>query len=413
MILSAIIGAVVGAGLTVLVSRVVESSRHPVDTLATDIEAIEVDSALARTLDLTTEAAVIVGPHDEVLHTTLGARSMELVRGSRIADEALLKLVRTARREGRDIVDTMEMKRASTGADLILTVRVGPLDDHGNAVISASDSSRHVRLAETRRDFVANVSHELKTPIGAVSILAEAIEGAADDPEAVRHFSQRLTAESSRLSALVTQIIDLSRLQADEPLLRAEPVAVADAIDEAVSRHREQAANREVSLVVRCDDDLWVLGDQSQLTEAVANLVHNAIVYSEPKARVVVSARRVRDVDTDVIAIAVADNGIGISEADQKRIFERFYRVDYSRSRENGGTAWDCRWLSTPARHTGDLSMCGANWARGPRSPFDFQPSTLITTTNPIRRSHDPCTHHRGRRVLSRGHRLHAAQRGI
>ncbi|WP_032499870.1 sensor histidine kinase, partial [Cutibacterium acnes] len=338
MILSAIIGAVVGAGLMVLMSRVVESSRHPVDTLATDIEAIEVNSALARALDLTTEAAVIVGPHDEVLHTTLGARSMELVRGSRIANETLLKLVRTARREGRDIVDTMEMKRASTGADLILTVRAGPLDDHGNAIIAASDSSRHVRLAETRRDFVANVSHELKTPIGAVSILAEAIEGAADDPEAIRHFSQRLTAESSRLSALVTQIIDLSRLQADEPLLRAEPVAVADVIDEAVSRHREQAANREVSLVVRCDDDLWVLGDQSQLTEAVANLVHNAIVYSEPKVRVAVSARRVRDVDTDVIAIAVADNGIGISEADQKRIFERFYRVDYSRSRENGGT---------------------------------------------------------------------------
>ena len=151
-----------------------------------------------------------------------------------------------------------------------------------------------------------------------VSILAEAIAGAADDPEAVRHFSQRLTVESSRLSALVTQIIDLSRLQADQPLLRAEPVAVADVIDEAVSRHREQAANREVTLVVRCDEDLWVLGDQSQLTEAVANLVHNAIVYSEPKARVAVSARRVRDVDTDVIVIAVADNGIGISEADQE-----------------------------------------------------------------------------------------------
>ena len=375
MILSAIIGAVVGAGLTVLVSRVVESSRHPVDTLATDIEAIEVDSALARALDLTTEAAVIVGPHDEVLHTTLGARSMELVRGSRIADEALLKLVRTARREGRDIVDTMEMKRASTGADLILTVRVGPLDDHGNAVISASDSSRHVRLAETRRDFVANVSHELKTPIGAVSILAEAIEGAADDPEAVRHFSQRLTAESSRLCALVTQIIDLSRLQADEPLLRAEPVAVADAIDEAVSRHREQAANREVSLVVRCDDDLWVLGDQSQLTEAVANLVHNAIVYSEPKARVVVSARRVRDVDTDVIAIAVADNGIGISEADQKRIFERFYRVDYSRSRENGGTGLGLSLVKhTCQAHGGSVDV----WSKlGQGSTFTLRLPTL------------------------------------
>ncbi|MDU6252257.1 MAG: ATP-binding protein, partial [Cutibacterium avidum] len=351
------------------------SSRHPVDTLATDIEALEVDPTLARALDLATEAAVIVGPHDEVLHTTVGARSMELVRGSRIADAALLNLVRTARREDRDIVDTMELKRASTGANLILTVRVGPLDGHGNAIISAADSSRHIRLAETRRDFVANVSHELKTPIGAVSILAEAIEGAADDPDAVRHFSQRLTAESTRLSALVTQIIDLSRLQADEPLLRAEPVSVADIVDEAVSRHRELATTREVSLVARCDDDLWVLGDQSQLTEAIANLVQNAIVYSEPKARVAVSARRVHDVDTDVIEIAVADNGIGIGEADQERIFERFYRVDYSRSRENGGTGLGLSLVKhTCQAHGGSVDV----WSKlGQGSTFTLRLPTL------------------------------------
>ena len=375
MVLAAIIGAVVGAGLTVLIIRAVESSRHPVDTLATDIEALEVDPTLARALDLATEAAVIVGPHDEVLHTTVGARSMELVRGSRIADATLLNLVRTARREDRDIVDTMELKRASTGANLILTVRVGPLDGHGNAIISAADSSRHIRLAETRRDFVANVSHELKTPIGAVSILAEAIEGAADDPDAVRHFSQRLTAESTRLSALVTQIIDLSRLQADEPLLRAEPVSVADIVDEAVSRHRELATTREVSLVARCDDDLWVLGDQSQLTEAIANLVQNAIVYSEPKARVAVSARRVHDVDTDVIEIAVADNGIGIGEADQERIFERFYRVDYSRSRENGGTGLGLSLVKhTCQAHGGSVDV----WSKlGQGSTFTLRLPTL------------------------------------
>lgn len=375
MVLAAIIGAVVGAGLTVLIIRAVESSRHPVDTLATDVEALEVDPTLARALDLATEAAVIVGPHDEVLHTTVGARSMELVRGSRIADAALLNLVRTARREDRDIVDTMELKRASTGANLILTVRVGPLDGHGNAIISAADSSRHIRLAETRRDFVANVSHELKTPIGAVSILAEAIEGAADDPDAVRHFSQRLTAESTRLSALVTQIIDLSRLQADEPLLRAEPVSVADIVDEAVSRHRELATTREVSLVARCDDDLWVLGDQSQLTEAIANLVQNAIVYSEPKARVAVSARRVHDVDTDVIEIAVADNGIGIGEADQERIFERFYRVDYSRSRENGGTGLGLSLVKhTCQAHGGSVDV----WSKlGQGSTFTLRLPTL------------------------------------
>lgn len=375
MVLAAIIGAVVGAGLTVLIIQAVESSRHPVDTLATDVEALEVDPTLARALDLATEAAVIVGPHDEVLHTTVGARSMELVRGSRIADAALLNLVRTARREDRDIVDTMELKRASTGANLILTVRVGPLDGHGNAIISAADSSRHIRLAETRRDFVANVSHELKTPIGAVSILAEAIEGAADDPDAVRHFSQRLTAESTRLSALVTQIIDLSRLQADEPLLRAEPVSVADIVDEAVSRHRELATTREVSLVARCDDDLWVLGDQSQLTEAIANLVQNAIVYSEPKARVAVSARRVHDVDTDVIEIAVADNGIGIGEADQERIFERFYRVDYSRSRENGGTGLGLSLVKhTCQAHGGSVDV----WSKlGQGSTFTLRLPTL------------------------------------
>ena len=375
MVLAAIIGAVVGAGLTVLIIRAVESSRHPVDTLATDIEALEVDPTLARALDLATEAAVIVGPHDEVLHTTVGARSMELVRGSRIADAALLNLVRTARREDRDIVDTMELKRASTGANLILTVRVGPLDGHGNAIISAADSSRHIRLAETRRDFVANVSHELKTPIGAVSILAEAIEGAADDPDAVRHFSQRLTAESTRLSALVTQIIDLSRLQADEPLLRAEPVSVADIVDEAVSRHRELATTREVSLVARCDDDLWVLGDQTPLTEAIANLVQNAIVYSEPKARVAVSARRVHDVDTDVIEIAVADNGIGIGEADQERIFERFYRVDYSRSRENGGTGLGLSLVKhTCQAHGGSVDV----WSKlGQGSTFTLRLPTL------------------------------------
>lgn len=375
MVLAAIIGAVVGAGLTVLIIRAVESFRHPVDTLATDIEALEVDPTLARALDLATEAAVIVGPHDEVLHTTGGARSMELVRGSRIADATLLNLVRTARREDRDIVDTMELKRASTGANLILTVRVGPLDGHGNAIISAADSSRHIRLAETRRDFVANVSHELKTPIGAVSILAEAIEGAADDPDAVRHFSQRLTAESTRLSALVTQIIDLSRLQADEPLLRAEPVSVADIVDEAVSRHRELATTREVSLVARCDDDLWVLGDQSQLTEAIANLVQNAIVYSEPKARVAVSARRVHDVDTDVIEIAVADNGIGIGEADQERIFERFYRVDYSRSRENGGTGLGLSLVKhTCQAHGGSVDV----WSKlGQGSTFTLRLPTL------------------------------------
>ena len=337
--LSGVVGLVLGGLLTWLILHAVERSRHPIDTLATDIEVMVVTPELKRALAQVGGAAAVIGPHDEVLHSTVSARSMNIVRGSRIIEETVLEIVRESRQRSTELCRDIDVPGTATGRTAQhLTVRVGPLDAHGNIVLVVDDRAPLLRVEQTRRDFVANVSHELKTPIGAIAILSEAVEGAADDPEAVRHFAGRLNEETARVSEMVSQIINLSRLQSDQPMMTPQQVDVCHVLADAVERNRELADSREVNLVVKAEPDLEVQGDPAQLTDAVSNLIHNAIVYSNPRARVAVSSRLVHDVDGDRADIAVADNGIGITDEDQRRIFERFYRVDYARSRDNGGT---------------------------------------------------------------------------
>ena len=337
--LSGVVGLVLGGLLTWLILHAVERSRHPIDTLATDIEVMVVTPELKRALAQVGGAAAVIGPHDEVLHSTVSARSMNIVRGSRIIEETVLEIVRESRQRSTELCRDIDVPGTATGRTAQhLTVRVGPLDAHGNIVLVVDDRAPLLRVEQTRRDFVANVSHELKTPIGAIAILSEAVEGAADDPEAVRHFAGRLNKETARVSEMVSQIINLSRLQSDQPMMTPQQVDVCHVLADAVERNRELADSREVNLVVKAEPDLEIQGDPAQLTDAVSNLIHNAIVYSNPRARVAVSSRLVHDVDGDRADIAVADNGIGITDEDQRRIFERFYRVDYARSRDNGGT---------------------------------------------------------------------------
>lgn len=337
--LSGVVGLVLGGLLTWLILHAVERSRHPIDTLATDIEVMVVTPELKRALAQVGGAAAVIGPHDEVLHSTVSARSMNIVRGSRIIEETVLGIVRESRQRSTELCRDIDVPSTATGRTAQhLTVRVGPLDAHGNIVLVVDDRAPLLRVEQTRRDFVANISHELKTPIGAIAILSEAVEGAADDPEAVRHFAGRLNKETARVSEMVSQIINLSRLQSDQPMMTPQQVDVCHVLADAVERNRELADSREVNLVVKAEPDLEIQGDPAQLTDAVSNLIHNAIVYSNPRARVAVSSRLVHDVDGDRADIAVADNGIGITDEDQRRIFERFYRVDYARSRDNGGT---------------------------------------------------------------------------
>lgn len=298
---------------------------------------VELDPQLLEVLGVLRSAAMIIGPHDQVLHATPQSRSMQLCRGDRINQPKLLDEVRSVRRDQSATAFDFELGRGIGAPTLHLNVRIAPLANE-TVLLLADDRTPMLRIDETRRDFVANVSHELKTPIGAISLLSEAVEGAADDPDAVRHFASRMHRESQRLSELVTQIIDLSRLQSDDPMLKAADIAVGDIIDEALQRSSELAAKRKVNLVRTGDESAEVLGDQTQLVDAVANLIQNAIVYSDEKARVAITTTCAGDEGERFVEISVADNGIGISATDQQRVFERFYRVDYGRSRANGGT---------------------------------------------------------------------------
>ena len=276
---------------------------------------------------------LLVGDHDEVLKVNGAGAAMGLTRGTRVGFPGLLERVRQARRSGTAVV-LEQLPGAETAH---LASRVLPL--HGGLVlVMAEDETAVRRMDAVRRDFVANISHELKTPIGAIGILAETIEAAAGDPEQVSHFTRRLQREAARLGELVSQIIELSRLQSSDPMLSREVVDVEEIVDEAVARTRASAEGRGVSLIRTAMPPTWVLGDRWQLMDAVVNLVQNAINYSDENARVAVAVAQVHDEDADWVEIKVTDNGSAISMEDQERIFERFYRVDYGRSRESGGT---------------------------------------------------------------------------
>jgi len=204
----------------------------------------------------------------------------------------------------------------------------------GYTVVEASDTSDAVRLEATRRDFVANVSHELKTPVGAVGLLAEAVLDAADDPVAVNRFATRILKESKRLGALVTELIALSRLTGAERLPELSAVQVDELVAEALARCRLSAESAGIEITVDRPSGLEVDGDRTLLVTALSNLVENAVAYSPPEASVSVSRRRVGD----TVEIAVTDRGIGIAPQHQTRVFERFFRVDPARSRATGGT---------------------------------------------------------------------------
>ncbi len=285
---------------------------------------------------LTHTVMVFIGPHDEVLDASEPARTFGLVRGDRLSHEELLDLVRETRRSGTVVHEELALSRRGFEKSY-LTATIAVLNDDVVAVV-ADDGTSARRIDDARRDFVTNVSHELKTPIGAIAILAEAVHSAADDPAAVAKFAGRMHVESARLTELVGQIITLSRLQSQDPLREAGPVSIADVISEAVDRNVAAARRRQVHLTVSDRNPGEVTGDSSQLVDAVANLVANAITYSHEGARVAVAAQRAEHEGDPVVEITVSDNGIGIPADEQELVFERFYRVDPHRSRASGGT---------------------------------------------------------------------------
>jgi two-component system sensor histidine kinase SenX3 len=331
-IAAAVLGAVFGllAGAAVVVAIV----RRPVPTeVRPAMHHDEVDDVIG----MLRSAVAMVGDEDDVVVANDAATRLGLVRGPRLALPAVLELVRGARRDGDEASVDLDQPGRPGVPGVRMAVRALPLDG-GRVFVVADDRTPALRAAESSRDFMANATHELKTPIGAISLLAEAVEGAASDPEAVTRFAGRIGAESRRLTDLVQQIITLSRLQGRPALASAEGLPVGRVVEDALQRCRPLAEGRGVSLTTSGEPGLWVFGDAAQLATAVENLVQNAIIYSEEKARVAVTTRGTDADGERWVEIAVSDNGIGIAPENAKRVFERFYRVDYARSRESGGT---------------------------------------------------------------------------
>jgi len=349
LLIAGLLGVLVGAGAIWAFRWSERVQRH-----VPDAPAPVVDDGVVRTLAVLRSAAVVLDEDDLVVRASAPAHALGLVRDGRIAPAAIRDLVAQVRRDGVIVDEELEVPRGPVGPGVLLVqVRVAQVSDK-HLLVLAEDQTQARRLEAIRRDFVVNVSHELKTPVGAISLLAETIEDAADDPTAVRRFAGRMQSEATRLSALVHEIIELSRLQVAGALGQPAIVQVDDVVAEAVDRARTTAEAKHVRLDIGGQQGTRVFGNRDLLVTAVRNLLDNAVAYSGEAAHVGVGVRE----REGLVEIAVVDEGIGISSAEQERVFERFYRVDPARARATGGTGLGLSIVKhVAADHGGDVTV--------------------------------------------------------
>lgn len=346
------VGLAIGIGLSLLLAwayraraRVAEETSNAVPEGIVDV-LVSMD-----------DAACVVDTSGLVLAASAAASRFGIDVGSTLDNPELRLLVRRVRADGGTATESMRITRGGLSLDpRLVSARASVLGPRLTLLI-IRDVTEQERLDQMRRDFVANTSHELKTPVGAVTLLAEAIESAADDPAQVRIFASRISAEAGRLAQLTGRIMSLSRLQADDGLGDVTPVAIDEVIAKSIEAHVVQADAAGVEIARGGDRGVWVRGDAQILVEAVGNLIVNAIVYSPSGSRVGVGVRA----EDGVVEIAVSDQGIGIAETDRERIFERFYRADEARSRRTGGTGLGLSIVKhATQRHGGEVRL----WSR-------------------------------------------------
>jgi two-component system sensor histidine kinase SenX3 len=314
----------------------------------------DVDDGVVRTLAVLRSAAVVLDDEDRVVRASPPAFALGVVRDGMVVHAAVRELIADVRRTGLIRDEELELPRGPLGpGTVMLQVRVAQVAP-GLLLVLAEDRTQARRLEAIRRDFVVNVSHELKTPVGALSLLAETVQDAADDPETVRRFAGRMISESQRLSELVHEILELSRLQVAGALKDIAVVDVDAVVAESVDRARTGAAAKEMGFQVGGEHGTRVFGDPTMLVQAVRNLLDNAVRYSPAGTTVGVGVRTC----DGLVEIAVVDQGVGISPEEQDRVFERFYRVDPARSRETGGTGLGLSIVKhVAADHGGDVQV--------------------------------------------------------
>lgn len=351
-LLSLALGVLVGAGMSLITYW-----SYRMRAQAEEEQSAAIPPGITAVLGSMEDAACVVDASNLVLATSAAAERYGVSPDAVLDNPELRQLIRSARLSETPRTGTLRITRGGLSLDpRLVTARASALSARLMLLV-IRDVTEQERLEQMRTDFVANTSHELKTPVGAVSLLAEAIESAADDPEQVRKFAARLSAEAGRLGRLTGRILSLSRLQAAVGVAEFEAVAIDEVVAASVEAHQVEADSAGVDLVRGGDRAVWVTGETQILVEAVSNLIANAIAYSPRGARVAVAAKVV----DDVVEISVSDQGIGIAEADRERIFERFYRADEARSRRTGGTGLGLSIVKhATQRHGGEVRL----WSR-------------------------------------------------
>ncbi|HTM83348.1 MAG TPA: ATP-binding protein [Mycobacterium sp.] len=378
----ALVGLAVGITVGMKVVPRIRERRHRV---AAEQSGITISQMLQRIVALVPLGTAVVDSHRDVVYLNDRAQELGLVHGRLLDDRAWLAAKQTLR-GGADIeFDLSPEKPARAGRSRVSVrgyARLLTEEDRRFAVVFVDDQSEQARMEASRRDFVANVSHELKTPVGAMSLLAEALLSSADDPDTVRRFGKKVLLEANRLAGMVGELIELSRLQGADPLPDLAAVDVDRVVVEAISRHKVVADNADIEISTDTPTGLQMLGDETLLVTAVANLVSNAIAYSSDGSPVTISRRR----RGDTIEISVTDRGIGISLKDQARVFERFFRADKARSRSTGGTGLGLAIVKhVAANHNGSIRL----WSQpGTGSTFTlaipaYRGAGMVTPDNP------------------------------
>lgn len=337
---------------------------------------MSVFDVLERAVSTAPIGVVVVGTSRDIVISNQRATELGLVRERALDDRVWAAAQRTLVTDADVDIDLLApggVPAGRRGLSVHGHVRLLSAQHPRLAVVYLDDQSELARMEASRRDFVANVSHELKTPVAAMGVLAEALLESTDDPETARRFGQKLLAESRRLASMIGELIELSRLQGAERLPDLVMVDVDTVVQEAISRYKVAADSADIAVSTDEPTGFEVLGDQPLLVTAVANLISNAIAYSPDGSTVSISRRR-RHND---IEIAVTDRGIGIAMADQERVFERFFRVDKARSRSTGGTGLGLAIVKhVAANHNGSIRL----WSR---------PGTGSTFTLSIPAFHD------------------------
>ena len=340
---------------------------------ATDVGANQV-TTVSQVLHLAVQgsptALTVLDRSQEIVMSNPAAHEMSLVHDRAVNPEVWETAQEVFEDKETRTVDIAIPKRRTGHRVTQVRAVIKPLtlNDGRFVIIYGTDESENVRMESARRDFVANVSHELKTPVGGIALLAEALLQDPGDQETVEYFGNKVYKEANRMADMVSELISLSKLQGAEALPEMEPLAVDDLIDEALSRNHLAAEARSIELNRGASVGVQVKGDRSLLVTALSNLVSNAINYSPEKMPVSVSQKVV---DGGVVLIRVTDRGIGIAPDDQKRVFERFFRVDQARSRQTGGTGLGLAIVKhVVANHGGNIKL----WSRpGTGSTFTIE----------------------------------------